>query len=36
MYIPEQLEQYCNDDDEPKLQLIIQSQSEQDNKEFEG
>jgi len=35
-YVPVKLEPICNDEDEPRLQLIIQSQSEQDNKQFDG
>ncbi len=35
-YVPVELESMCNDEDEPRLQLIIQSQSEQDNKQFDS
>ncbi|CAF3903737.1 unnamed protein product [Rotaria sp. Silwood2] len=34
-YVPVELEAYCNDEDEPRLHLIIQSQHEQDNKAFD-
>ncbi|CAF3456711.1 unnamed protein product [Rotaria sp. Silwood1] len=34
-YVPVELGSLCNDEEEPKLQLIIQSQSEQDNEQFD-
>ncbi|CAF4879811.1 unnamed protein product [Rotaria sp. Silwood1] len=34
-YIPVELESFCNDDDEPRLHLVIQSQHERDNKQFD-
>ncbi len=30
------MEWICSDDDEPRLQLTIQSQSEHDNKQFDS
>jgi hypothetical protein len=29
------MERICSDDDEPRLQLIIKSQSEHDNEQFD-
>ncbi|CAF0885727.1 unnamed protein product [Rotaria sordida] len=34
-YVPAELESFCNDEDEPRLHLIIKSQYEQDNKQFD-
>jgi hypothetical protein len=35
-YIPAELGSMCNDEDEPRLQLLIQSQSKQVNKQFDS
>ncbi|CAF1598197.1 unnamed protein product [Rotaria sp. Silwood1] len=34
-YVPVKLESMCNDEDEPRLQLIINSQAEQDNQQID-
>ncbi|CAF0719424.1 unnamed protein product [Adineta steineri] len=34
-YVPKEFKSICNEDDEPRLQLIIQSQYEKDNKQID-